>query len=101
MPLKRLGRAAELVLLAAKLARVPCEILATGKQVISLRERVINCAQARDVLIVDIYGALQSTRKDLVNGALFGSGRPVVLVPQSTRVFAEDKIVIAWDARGW
>jgi nucleotide-binding universal stress UspA family protein len=95
---EQLARTAALVLSAAKLANVSCEILAAGNQVVSLRERVIDCAQVRDALIVDVYGPLQSPRKDLVDGNLFGSGRPVVLVPQSTRAFAQDRILLAWDA---
>jgi nucleotide-binding universal stress UspA family protein len=93
-----LARTTELVLTAAKLANVPCEILTTGDQSMSLRERVVDCMQVRDVLIVDVYGPLHSPRKGLIDGALFGSGRPLILVPQKTRAFAEDRIVIAWDA---
>jgi nucleotide-binding universal stress UspA family protein len=96
--IEQLARTAALVLSAAKLANVSCEILAAGNQVVSLRERVIDCAQVRDALIFDVYGPLQSPRKDLVDGNLFGSGRPVVLVPQSTRAFAQDRILLAWDA---
>jgi nucleotide-binding universal stress UspA family protein len=88
----------ELVLSAAKLANVPCEILATVDQSMSLRERVVDYTQVRDVLVVDVYGPLRSPRKDLIDGALFGSGRPLILVPQTTGAFAEDRIVIAWDA---
>lgn len=95
---ERLARTAELVLSAAKLANVPCEILQAGEETVSLRERLIDCAQVRDILVVDIYGPLRSPRKDLIDGALFGSGRPVILVPESARTFAENKIVIAWDA---
>jgi nucleotide-binding universal stress UspA family protein len=49
-------------------------------------------------LIVDVYGPFQYPRKDLIDGVLFGSGRPVVLVPPNIRAFAENRIVIAWDA---
>lgn len=97
-PTERLARTAEVVLSAAKLATVPCEILATEGEFLSLRERVIYSAQVRDVLITDVYGPLQAPRKDLVDGALFGSGRPIVLVPQNTRKFTADRIVVAWDA---
>ena len=95
---ERLARTAELVLSAAKLANVMCEIVATGNEFPSLRERVIYSAQVRDILIIDVYGPLQPPRKDLVDGALFGSGRPVVLVPQRFLEFRADRIVVAWDA---
>lgn len=93
----RLARATELVHSAARLANVPCEVIGGGKTA-SLRESVIFLTQVRDVLIIDVYQPLQSPRKDLVSGVLFGSGRPLILVPQGTREFTVDKIVIAWDA---
>jgi nucleotide-binding universal stress UspA family protein len=95
---ERMARTAELVLSSAKAMDVSCEIVATDGEFRSLRERVIYLSQVRDVLIVDAYGPLESPRKDLVDGALFGSGRPLVLVPQGARVFAAERIVIAWDA---
>jgi nucleotide-binding universal stress UspA family protein len=95
---EQLTRIPELLLAAANAADVPCEILAPDGDFLTLRERVIYSAQLRDVLIVDVYGPLQSQRKDIVDGALFGSGRPLVLVPQQDREFAADRIVIAWDA---
>lgn len=57
-----LTRTADVFLSAAKLANVPCEILERGGAV-SLRERMIDCAQARDVLIADVYGPLQYPHK--------------------------------------
>lgn len=88
----------ELVLSSARAAGVSCETVATDGEFPSLRERVIHSAQLRDVLIVDSHGPLPSPRKDLVDGALFGSGRPLVLVPQAVGEFAGERIVIAWDA---
>lgn len=95
---ERRARTAELVLSAANSANVTCEILGAGGGYLNIRERVISSAQVRDVLIVDLYGPLQSSRKDLVDGALFGSGRPVILVPQCARDLAAHRIAIAWDA---
>jgi nucleotide-binding universal stress UspA family protein len=97
-PAERLARTAELVLSAAGSANVPCKILASGSEYISLRERVVYWAQVRDVLIVDAYGPLQQRRKDIVDAALFGSGRPLILVPQTAFQFAAHRIAIAWDA---
>ena len=94
---ERLAWTVELVHSAAKRANVPCEVLSRG-EFTSLRESLIYLAQVRDVLIVDVFGPLQAPRKDLVDGPLFGSGRPVILVPQGVREFAVDKIVVAWDA---
>jgi nucleotide-binding universal stress UspA family protein len=95
---ERLARTAERLRSAANLANVPCEILAPEVQYLSLRERLIDCAQVRDLLVLDVYGPLQSPRRDLVDGTLFGSGRPVILVPQGAPPSVEDRILIAWDA---
>ena len=84
-PAERLTRTADLVLGAAKLANVPCEILEIEGPLLSLSERVTSLAQVRDIVIVDVYGPLCERRKHLVDRVLFGSGRPLVLVPQSAR----------------
>ena len=97
-PAERLTRTADLVLGAAKLANVPCEILEVESPSPSLSERVTSLAKVRDVVIIDVFGSLREHRKHLVDRVLFGSGRPLVLVPQSARDFATDRIMIAWDA---
>jgi nucleotide-binding universal stress UspA family protein len=95
---ERLTRTADLVLAAAKLANVPCDILEAESRSLSLVERVTSLAQVRDVVVIDVYGPLRERRKHLVDSVLFGSGRPLVLAPQNTRDFATDRIMIAWDA---
>jgi nucleotide-binding universal stress UspA family protein len=88
---------AELIQSAATDANLSCDILPTENQSVSLRERIIHCTQVHDILVVDVRGPLDSPRKDLVEAALFGSGRPIVIVPPSTPVLPENRIVIAWD----
>lgn len=92
---ERLTRTGELVSSMAKRANVACEILRKEDEFVSLREQVIYLAQTRDVLIVDVYGPLWPPRKDLVEGALFGSGRPLILVPQGEREPVAEKVLIA------
>jgi nucleotide-binding universal stress UspA family protein len=94
----RLERMVRVVLSAAEAVGVPCETVASNGAFPSLRELVIHSAQLSDLLIVDSYGPLRPPLKDLVDGALFGSGRPLLLVPQHAGEFARKKIVIAWDA---
>jgi len=92
---ERIARTAELVQSAAMDASVSCDILRVDDPTVSLRERIIHCAQLHDILIIDVRGPLQSPRKDLVEAALFGSGRPIVLLPPNGR--QANRIVVAWD----
>ncbi|WP_407178681.1 universal stress protein [Bradyrhizobium sp. STM 3562] len=94
---ERVARTAELVQSAARDAGVSCDILSTENEPASLRERMIRCSQVHDILIIDVRGPLDSPRKELVEAALFGSGRPIVLVPPNTPLLAGGRIVIAWD----
>ena len=97
-PFQQLNRTQELILKAAKLAGIPCEILATTDGITSFRERIIKNLLVRDILIFDVYGPIRPHRRDLIDGALFGTGRPVVLVPPRTHVSDSGNVVIAWDA---
>jgi len=94
---ERVARMAELLQSAARDAGVPCDTLQTADQSVSLREQVIRSTQVHDILIVDVRGPLHSPRKDLIEAALFASGRPVVFVPPSPPLIARDRIVVAWD----
>lgn len=94
---ERVARTAELVQSAATDAGVSCDILETDNQPASLRERIIHCTQMHDILIIDVRGALDSPRKEVVEAALFASGRPIILVPPNTPLPAQNRIVVAWD----
>ena len=94
---ERVARMAELVQSAAKDANLSCDIIQTPDQSVSLREQVIRCTQVHDILIIDVRGPLHSPRKDLVEAALFASGRPTVFVPPSLPELAKNRIVVAWD----
>ena len=93
----RLTRTTELIQAAAKLANVPCTLLSDGRS-LSLRELLIGNAQVRDCVILDVQGPLRHPRQGLIEAVLFGSGRPIILVPRTARPFAHDRILVAWDA---
>jgi len=97
LPAERVARMAELVQSTATDASVLCDVLQAEDASVSLRERIIHCTQVHDILIIDGRGPLESPRKDLVEAALFGSGRPIVLVPPNTHVLPHNRIVVAWD----
>jgi nucleotide-binding universal stress UspA family protein len=94
---QRVARMAEIIQSAAADAKLPCDILGTESQFASLRERLIHCTQLHDILIMDVRGPLEPPRRDLVEAALFGSGRPILLVPPKSSAIPKNRIVIAWD----
>jgi nucleotide-binding universal stress UspA family protein len=94
----RPAQGAGVVLSAAKDMDVPCEIISYSGSLSQFREKVVTCAQVRDVLVIDVFDSLRPPRLELVESALFASGRPVVLVPQPISTFSGEKILIAWDA---
>lgn len=94
---KRLVRTTELIQAAAKLANVPYTFLPEDRFP-SLREVLIDHAQMRDLVILDVQGPLRYPRQGLVEAVLFGSGRPIMLVPPAVRPFTEGKALVAWDA---
>jgi len=95
---ERLAQGPDIVLSAAKNVGVPCEIISNSEGLSQFREKVITCAQVRDVLVIDVSGSLRSPRLELVESALFASGRPVILVPQPISTFSDERVLIAWDA---
>jgi nucleotide-binding universal stress UspA family protein len=94
---ERIARTAELVQSAATDANVPCDILQIENQSGPFRERMIHCTQMHDMLVIDVRGPLEATRKELVEAALFAGGRPIVFVPPNASVVAHDRVVVAWD----
>lgn len=95
---EHLARTAEFIEAAATLANVPCTVLANERRSLSLRENVIASAQVRDLTILDVHGPLRYPRQGLVEGILFRSGRPIVLVPSIARPLDQGKILVGWDA---
>ena len=94
---ERLTRTTELIQAAAKLANLPCTVLPEGRSR-SLRDFLIDNAQVRDLVIIDVQGPLRQPRQGLVEAALFGSGRPIILVPPAARPVVEGIALVAWDA---
>lgn len=93
---ERLARTIELVQGAARRANVTCTVLAEHSSS-ALRERLIDSAQVRDVVIFDVSGALRHPRQGLVEAVLFGSGRPVILAPPGVQASSAERAVVAWD----
>ncbi|WOH53273.1 universal stress protein [Bradyrhizobium sp. sBnM-33] len=89
-------RTVELVQDAASRAGVTCTVVAQPPSS-ALREKLIDTAQARDVVIFDVCRSLRHPRQGLVQAALFGSGRPIILVPGGAHTPAAERVLVAWD----
>jgi nucleotide-binding universal stress UspA family protein len=55
-------------------------------------------ARVRDLVLMTAYGPLQYPRLGLVEAVLFGTGRPLMLVPAHAGPFRTRTAVVAWDA---
>jgi nucleotide-binding universal stress UspA family protein len=83
---------------AARLAGVPvdCEIL--SDHYLEAREKVVAGARASDYVVLPQAGGALSAETGLIEGVLFGCGRPAIVVPRQWTMGATAKrIVVAWD----
>lgn len=62
-----------------------------------LRETLIESAQVRDLVLLDVCESLRYPRKGHVEAVLFNTGRPIVLVPANVRCSGVRAALIAWD----
>jgi nucleotide-binding universal stress UspA family protein len=95
---ERLARTADLVRSEARRAGVDYAILSETDCSPSLGQMVAAAAQVRDLTMLGVHGSLAYPRQGLVEAALFGSGRPLLLIPQTAQPFSSGVIVIGWDA---
>jgi nucleotide-binding universal stress UspA family protein len=96
---ERLGQTADLVRSEAHRAEVSLTILEhADNSPYPLREIVTSSAQVRDLSILGVHGPLTYPRQGLVEAVLFGSGRPVLLVPPGAPTFSGRMVVVGWDA---
>ena len=92
----RVARTIELVQAAAKLKNVSCTVLEGFSP--SLRDLLIGQAQVHDCTVLDARGPLRHPRQGLIEGVLFASGRPIILVPPTAFPLVEETVLVAWDA---
>jgi nucleotide-binding universal stress UspA family protein len=83
---------------AAQLGKASFTVLRHENGSPSLNEMAVANAKVRDAVILGVHGSLSHPRQGLVEAVLFGSGRPVLLVPPTARPFSEQTILVAWDA---
>jgi nucleotide-binding universal stress UspA family protein len=95
---ERLARTACLVRSEAQRAGVDYAILSETDYSPSLGQMVTAAAQVRDLTMLGVHGPLAYPRQGVVEAAMFGSGRPLLLIPEPAQPFSNGVIVIGWDA---
>jgi nucleotide-binding universal stress UspA family protein len=93
---ERVARTIALVQGTARRANVACTVL-TESSSPEQREILIDSAQVRDIVIIDAMGPLRQPRQGLVEAVLFGSGRPIILVPPNVHALPAERALVAWD----
>jgi nucleotide-binding universal stress UspA family protein len=93
-----LERTAALIRSEARHSNLPHLILPQSEESVSVGERLVAFAQVRDLTVFNAYGPLAYPRLGLIEAALFGSGRPVLLMPRAARTFSNGKVMVGWDA---
>jgi nucleotide-binding universal stress UspA family protein len=82
----------------ARLAGIVAECHVVHKPYPAVRARLIDRARLSDLTITQQPTGILSTEQGIIEGVLFGSGRPTIVVPRDWRGRATfDKIVVAWD----
>ncbi|BDA83582.1 universal stress protein A [Aureimonas sp. SA4125] len=98
---KRLDTLAETCLAAAVTAADAADIQSSTEflslDFLALMGRAPRLAQLQDVLVMDARSAVLREYPEIVEGMLFRSGRPVVLVPEGWTRGVPRTVSIAWD----
>ncbi|ABY31889.1 universal stress protein [Methylorubrum extorquens] len=81
----------------ATLEGVSCSIEASGLAYPELVGRLTARARLADLTILDAEAREVDLDRDVIDGVLFGSGRPLLVVPPGGDTFSARRIVIAWD----
>jgi len=89
---------AETFAAAATEAAVAFETVAERSYAYGIGEVFADYARVRDLAVLGLSGSLPPEQRLLAETALFDSGRPLVLVPEEVSAFAQDRVVVGWDA---
>jgi nucleotide-binding universal stress UspA family protein len=77
---------------------VRCEAFVSDFEGQAATAQLARYARVRDLVVASVYGPVQHPRLALVQAVLFGTGRPLMLVPSQAGSFRVRTAVIAWDA---
>jgi nucleotide-binding universal stress UspA family protein len=91
-------RIASLVGATAAEQGVRCEVLGSDFEGQAAGAQFARHARVRDLVVMSVYGPVQYPRLAFVQAVLFGTGRPLILVPREAGLFRVRTAVLAWDA---
>lgn len=83
---------------AAERSGVPCEIVTARSYAYGIGETLADFGHLRDATFLDMPRRAGPGTGMLLNGAIFDSGRPVILVPPGIEAFRPGRVSVAWDA---
>lgn len=78
-------------------AGVICTAAAPALAYPDLIAQLSGCARLADLTILDAETREVDLDRDLIDGVLFRSGRPLIVVPPNSAAFSARRIVVAWD----
>jgi nucleotide-binding universal stress UspA family protein len=91
-------RTAEAFAAAAAEASVMCETLTERSYAYGIGEVFADYGRVRDLAVLGVSRPLSREQRLLAEEALFDSGRPLILVPAQAASFAQERVMVAWDA---
>jgi nucleotide-binding universal stress UspA family protein len=91
-------RTAAAVEIAAERAGVEHDVIVEQPSAFGIGEVFADYARVRDLAVLGMRGVIDGDTRLLAETVLFGAGRPLVLVPETSRSFVGHRIMIAWDA---
>lgn len=91
-------RTANSVAALAEESSVVCHTVAERSYAYGIGEIFADYGRVRDLAVLGIAEPMRREQRLLAESVLFDSGRPLVLVPERVSAFAQDRIMVAWDA---
>lgn len=88
---------AERAVTEAALEGVSCSIEVPALAYPELVGRLTARARLADLTVLDAEARELDLDRDLIDGVLFGSGRPLLVVPPGCDAFSARRILVAWD----
>jgi nucleotide-binding universal stress UspA family protein len=91
-------RTANSVAALAADASVTCETITERSYAYGIGEIFADYGRVRDLAVLGIGEPMGREQRLLAESVLLDSGRPLILVPERVSAFAQNRVMVAWDA---